>query len=208
MSENSVPDWLAWAREIQAIGQTSLTYTENIYEIERGNRLLAIAANIIERHTGLSQDGLYENFQAHLGYATPKIDVRGAVVEGEKILLIREKSDRRWAMPGGWADIGESPSEMVVREMVEESSLKVVPKNVVGIYDANRSGDLALYHAYKIVFMCERVGGEPHPGIETMAAEFFPFDDLPPLSSFRTNERHLSDVFARYRDPSRPTVFD
>ncbi|MBE0429676.1 MAG: NUDIX domain-containing protein [Thermoleophilia bacterium] len=166
-------------------------------------------AEIVESHTGLPFRELAANFSAQPGYATAKIDVRGAVVRDGKILLVQERRDRRWCMPGGWADVGDVPSEMVSREILEESGLKAIPRKVVAVFDANRGGQpLEMYHAYKIIFLCEIAGGEPRASDETIAVDFFSFDELPPLSWQRTNERHLEEVRAHLEDPSRAAAFD
>ena len=206
--ESETLRWLEWAREIQALSQTGLTYSANNYETQRYPRLIEIAAEIIHDHGGLSKERLVEDFLAQPGYATPKVDVRGAVVRDGKILLVKERVDGRWCMPGGWADVGDGPSEVVVREVWEESGYDVVPRKVVGVYDANRRPPLEFYHAYKIVFMCDIVGGKARPSDETEAVDFFAFDRLPPLSANRTNERHLTEVLAHLRDPDRPAAFD
>ena len=209
MSETVVPRWLQWAREIQAVSQTGLTYASSEYETQRYKRLTEIAAEIVQDHTGLPQERLLPDFFMQAGYATPKVDVRGAVVRDGQILLVQERVDERWCMPGGWADVGDLPSEMVVREVWEESGFHVVPRKVIGIYDANRSGrPLELYHAYKVIFLCDLTGGEARPSDETLDARFFPFDDLPPLSASRTHERHLAEVEAHLREPDRPAAFD
>jgi ADP-ribose pyrophosphatase YjhB (NUDIX family) len=209
MSPSNSPPWLEWAREIQSLGQTGLTYSQNDYETERYERLIEIAAEIVQEHSNLEKDSLVENYLRQPGYATPKVDVRGAVVREGQILLVQERSDERWCMPGGWADVGEIPSEMVVREVWEESGFQVTPRKVVGVFDANRSGQpIEFYHAYKVVFLCETVGGEPRPSNETLAVDFFSFDDLPPLSWERTNERHLAEVRAHIENPQRPAAFD
>jgi len=209
MTDTLVPHWLEWAREIQALSQTGLAFTSSDYETQRYRRLMEIAAEIMSRHTGLGEDQLLTDFARQRGYATPKVDVRGAVVRDEQILLVQERTDERWCMPGGWADVGDLPSGMVVREVWEESGFHVVPRKVVGVFDANRSGrPLELYHAYKVVFLCDLTGGEACPSNETLAVGFFRFDDLPPLSANRTNERHLAEVLAHLRDPGRPTAFD
>ena len=162
MSETVVPRWLQWAREIQAVSQTGLTYASR--------RLTEISAEIVQEHTGLPQERLFQDFCTQAGYATPKVDVRGAVVRDGKILLVQERVDERWCMPGGWADVGDLPSEMVVREVWEESGFHVVPRKVVGVYDANRSGrPLELYHAYKVIFLCDLTGGEARPSDETFS---------------------------------------
>jgi ADP-ribose pyrophosphatase YjhB (NUDIX family) len=209
MTDTPIPRWLAWAREIQALSQTGLTYAHSDYETQRYQRLTEIAAEILEEHTNLTGEWLLEDFYMQPGYATPKVDVRGAVVRDGEILLVQERVDGRWCMPGGWADVGDLPSEMVVREVWEESGFHVVPRKVVGVFDANRSGrPLELYHAYKLVFLCEITGGEARASSETLDVGFFAFDELPPLSANRTNERHLAEVQAHLRDPGRATVFD
>ncbi|MBN1290894.1 MAG: NUDIX hydrolase [Candidatus Latescibacteria bacterium] len=209
MTEKNVPQWLLWAREIQAISQTGLHYCESQYDTQRYTRLMEIAAEIVENNTGIENKPIVDNFKIQPGYATPKVDIRGAVVNNGKILLVRERSDGLWCMPGGWADVGDYPSDVAAREVWEESGYKVKPVNVVGVYDNNRSGTpLEFYHAYKIVFLCELTGGEARTSNETSAVDFFSFDNLPPLSWERTGERHLNDVRAFAEDNTLPTVFD
>ena len=206
---DSTPRWLAWAREIQSISQTGLTYSENDFDTQRYRRLMEIAAEIVENHTNLDKIPVLDNFMVQPGYATPKVGVRGAVIRDGKILLVQERSDRLWCMPGGWADVGETPSEVAAREVKEESGFSVRPYKVIGVYDANRSGTpLEFYHAYKIVFLCVLTGGEARPSNETLAVDFFSFDDLPPLSFERTNERHLEEIKAHIMDNTRPAYFD
>jgi 8-oxo-dGTP pyrophosphatase MutT (NUDIX family) len=129
MSNGHVPRWLAWAREIQALSQTGLAFASNDYETQRYRRLAEIAAEIVGDHTDLPEERLYEDFAMQPGYATPKVDVRGAVVRDGEILLVQERVDGLWCMPGGWADVGDLPSEMVTREVWEESGYRVVPTN-------------------------------------------------------------------------------
>ena len=209
MTDSKLPPWLRWAREIQSLSQTGLAYSGSDYEVQRYGRLMEIAAEIVQSHTGLKKGPLLQNFLAQPGYATVKVDVRGAVIRNEKVLLVQERSDQRWCMPGGWADVGELPSEMVVREVWEESGFNVVPQKIVGVYDANRNGiPLEFYHAYKVIFLCQIAGGEARPSKETSAVDFFPFNNLPPLSPNRTDERHLAEVFAHLRNHNRPAAFD
>jgi ADP-ribose pyrophosphatase YjhB (NUDIX family) len=207
--KETVPRWLAWAREIQALSQTGLTYSQTEYEVQRYRRLAEIAAEIVQENTGLDAASLVESFIAQPGYATPKVDVRGAVIRGGEILLVQERSDGRWAMPGGWADVGALPSEMVTREVQEESGFEVVPRKLVGVFDANRGGrPLQFFHAYKLIFLCELLGGAARPSDETLAVDFFSFDALPPLSQARTNQRHLDEVVAHLQDADRRAAFD
>jgi hypothetical protein len=160
MSEQT-SKWRDWAREMQALAQTGLTYTQNEYEIQRYRRLEELAAEIVAAHTTLSTEAILDNFHLQPGYATPKIDVRGAVIRDGKILLVQELSDGRWAMPGGWGDVGETPSAMVRREVREESGFEVQAEKLVAVYDANRfpGARMEFYHAYKLVFLCSHIGG-------------------------------------------------
>jgi len=209
MTDIPFPRWLQWAREIEAISQSGLTYSHSDYDRERYHRLMEIAAQIVAGHTQLPQTEVLESFKMQPGYATPKVDVRGAVVRDGQILLVQERTDGRWCLPGGWADVGQLPSYTAEREVREESGFLVKARQVIGLYDANRGAEpLEFYHAYKIIFLCDILGGEARPSFETPAVGFFPFDAVPPLSSHRTNQRHLRDVFACLHNPCQPPAFD
>jgi ADP-ribose pyrophosphatase YjhB (NUDIX family) len=208
-SNDNLPRWLAWAREIQALAQTGLHYAPDDYHRDRYRRLMQIAAEITAEHTGLAEAAVEKMFLEPRGYATPKIDVRGAVFRGGKILMVRERVDGGWCMPGGWGDVGELPSKMVEREVWEESGVTARASRIVGIFDANREdADREVMHAYKIVFLCDDLGGEPRPSNETSAAGFFGRDETPPLSDKRTSIRNLHEVFAHFDDPGLAPVFD
>ena len=209
MHLNDIPDWLRWAREIQAISQIGLLFSKSHYDEKNFNRLQEISAQMLARHSNLDSSQARSMFQDQSGYATVKVDVRAAVFHDQCILLVQERRDGLWCLPGGWADVGETPSEMVAREVEEESGFTVVPERLVGVYDANRGGKpLSFFHAYKIVFMCRITGGSARPSEETSAVNFIDFNNLPALSSPRTTKRHLDDVRAHLLDPNRPAVFD
>jgi ADP-ribose pyrophosphatase YjhB (NUDIX family) len=198
---------LAWAREIFSIAQSGLTYSKNEFDLDRYLRLQGIAAEMIASQSELTKEAVLDSFSMQIGYATPKVDVRGAVVRDGKILLVHERIDDRWSMPGGWADLGELPSQMVIREVREESGFKVRAEKLIAVYDANRIEPLEFYHAYKLIFLCVITSGEAQTSIETSGADFFSPDNLPPLSEFRTNQSMIAEVFAHIMDPKRPTYF-
>jgi ADP-ribose pyrophosphatase YjhB (NUDIX family) len=205
----SFPRWLAWAREIQALAQTGDHYAANDYQRERYHRLTEIAAEIISEHTGLEIPVLMEVFAAQGGYATPKVDVRAAAFHDGKLLLVRERSDGGWTMPGGWADVGDAPAESAEREAWEEAGFRVKAHKLVGVYDANRFEPFKIMHAYKLVFLCEVLEGEATPSNETSEVAFFAEEELPALlSEQRTHPRHIRDAFLALSDPIRPAVFD
>lgn len=207
MSTHS-PQWMDWAREIFSLSQAGITYSQNPYDIERYKRLQQITAEMLESQSEKEKEGILESFSMQAGYITPKVDVRGAVVRDGKILLIQERADGKWAMPGGWADLGDAPASVAEREVWEESGFRVRAEKVVAVIDANRIEPMEFYHAYKLIFLCSLLDGEPRTSYETLAVDFFRLDDLPPLSFYRTNESMLQEVFAHVRDPQRPTAFD
>ena len=206
--DNDFPRWLSWAREIQAISQTGLHFSENEYQRERFQRLSEISAEIIGAHTNLDPKELLHIFDDQIGYATPRIDVRGAAFQNGTLLLVRERIDGGWTLPGGWADVGDIPSLAVEREVLEEAGFVVEARKVIGVYDANRTGPLEIFHAFKIVFLCEIIGGEPKPSFETSEVAFFPENEIPEiLSGERTKQRHIEDAFAALTG-EYPTIFD
>lgn len=204
-----IPRWLEWAREIQALAQTGRHYAENPYQVERNERLLEIAGEIVSEHADLPLEPVQKIYKSLPGYATPRIDVRGAVFREGKLLLVRERSDEAWTMPGGWADVGDVPSQAAEREVWEEAGFEVKAKRVIGVYDANRSGPVELFHAFKVIFLCDLIGGQARSSYETLDAAFFGPDEIPqPLSQERTHPRHIQAAFSAYFDPLFPTEFD
>ena len=206
--DSQPPKWMEWAREIFSLSQAGLTYSRNEFDLERYKRLQEITAEMIASQSELTKESVLESFSMQAGYTTPKIDVRGAVVREGRILLIQERMDRRWAMPGGWADLGNAPASVAEREVWEESGYYVKAEKVVAVIDANRIQPMEFYHAFKIIFLCKLLDGEPRTSHETMAVDFFDPEDLPPLSIYRTNENMLHEVFEHVRNPARPTAFD
>jgi ADP-ribose pyrophosphatase YjhB (NUDIX family) len=208
--EKTIPNWLTWARALQSIAQTGLFYAENEFDLERYQKLQQIAAHMVAYSSELDYEDVLANFQLGEGYATPKVDVRGAVINSNgEILMVREKIDGGWTMPGGWADIGDMPSESAEREVWEEAGYQVKATRLVGVYDTNRDGELRFRHAYKLVFLCELIGGEATTSNETTEVSWFSSDEVPqPFSGTRTNQRQVDDAFTAFRDPGAATVFD
>jgi ADP-ribose pyrophosphatase YjhB (NUDIX family) len=209
MNDPRPPRWLEWARQIQALSQTGYHYAENDYQRERYQRLTEIAAEIVSESAGLEYPPLMDAFRAQIGYATPRVDVRAAVFQDGKLLLVRERQDNGWTLPGGWADVGDMPSHAAEREAWEEAGFHVKARRLIGVYDANRVGPLELFHAFKLVFLCDLLDGEARPSSETSEVAFFGLDEIPAhLSANRTYMRHIQDAFRIYQNPDLPTVFD
>ncbi|ACY14347.1 NUDIX hydrolase [Haliangium ochraceum] len=203
------PTWLDWARRLLATAQTGLHYARDPYDIERYEAMRALAVEIIEAHTGETGARLEALFREQSGYATPKIDVRGAVFRDDRILLVHERADGAWTMPGGWADVGDTPAQAVEREIREESGFEARALKLIAVYDRDAQGHPpAPFAIYKMYFLCELLGGEARTSTETAGAAFYAEDELPPLSLGRVLPKHIERAFAHYRSPSLPTEFD
>lgn len=209
MDSNGTPQWLKWAREMAAIGQTGLHFSTNEFDRIRYNRLVELSSEILAEYTRLPKETYQQVILRQNGYATPKVDVRGAVFQDERILLVREIADGNWSLPGGWADVNEAPAAMVEREVWEESGLRVKARKLVGVYEANHDRDpVEVFHAYKLVFLCDPLSGELHTSNETSAVDFFPLDHLPPFSLARTRLAYIEEAHAHLLDPNKPAWFD
>lgn len=205
------PQWLQWAKELQAIAQIGLSYSsDSPFDVERYKRIREIAAEIISSCGNVERETLLEIFEREEGYATPKVDVRGVVFQDHKVLLVKEASDGGWTLPGGWADVNQSPSESVVREIREESGYETEPIKVLAIYDRSRHGHVPgfAFHVYKIFILCRLVGGEASTSIETSDVGFFAQDQLPDLSLSRVTPQQLDRMFELYHNPQWATDFD
>ena len=204
------PKWLLWARELQAIAQTGLTFSNDRYDLERYQRLRAIAVAMLASGSGAPLERISALFEQELGYPTPKVDVRGAVFRDQRILLVQEISDGFWTLPGGWADVNQSASECVEREIQEESGFQTRALKLAAVWDYRRQRQVASqpYSIYKFFFICELIGGEASPSIETSAVEFFPLDQLPDLSLGRVTPEQIGRMYAHRRNPQLMTEFD
>jgi ADP-ribose pyrophosphatase YjhB (NUDIX family) len=205
------PKWLVWAREIQATAQTGLAFTNDVYDRQRYERLRQLAAEIMAESSGADSETVEALFAEQSGYATPKVDVRGAVFQDGRVLLVQERADPgRWALPGGWADVNRSPSECVIAEVREEAGLEVRAIKLAAVYDRARHPHVPPkpFHTYKMFFICEIVGGEPSPGLETADVAFFDVDELPPLSAGRVLAPQIRRMLDHARSPGLPTDFD
>ena len=203
------PQWLLWARELQAIAQTGLTFSQDNYDLERYQRLRAIAVEMLAVGSNTPLERVQGLFDQELGYPTPKVDVRGAVFRDDRILMVREISDGRWTLPGGWADVNQSPRECVEREIREESGYEARAIKLVAVYDRRLRNSSAHPSAiYKLFFICELTGGAASPSIETSAVEFFPRDQLPELSLGRTSAMQIERMYEHWKQPDLMTDFD
>ncbi|MBN2162964.1 MAG: NUDIX hydrolase [Pontiellaceae bacterium] len=198
------------ARKIQSIAQIGLEYASDPYDRERYEELRAISAQMMAEASELPAECWLEIFEHETGYATPKVDVRGAVFRDGQILLSREASDGCWSLPGGWADVNDPPSKAIEREMQEETGYDVRCIKLAAVLDRDLHyhADCRPFHSYKLMFLCKIVGKSGVLDHDILDARFFPVDALPPLSLQRTLPMHIERLYRHYCDPALPTEFD
>lgn len=206
----SNPQWLNWARRLQAISQSGLTYCKDQFDIQRYHEIRDIAAEMAACGAALPDTApILDLFTQQTGYATPKVDVRVAAFHDGRILLVRELQDGLWTLPGGWADIGETPSSAAAREAREESGYEVRITKLAAIFDRNLHGHPPyIFHSYKLFFVGEVCGGSPQSSSETADAQLFLENDLPPLSLTRVTPSQIAHMFDHLRHPELPTSYD
>ncbi|MFT3964414.1 MAG: NUDIX hydrolase [Sphingobium sp.] len=205
------PYWLARAKTLQAIASSGLHFTRDRFDRERYEEIAAIANEMLATLGSVPVErieGLVSDFAR--GYATPKVDVRGAVIDSGSILLVRERSDGLWTLPGGFADVGLSAARNVEKEIAEEAGLAVAARRLYAVRHKAAHGYSAdVRDFYKLFFLCERVDDrEPAAGPETSDAAYFPRDRLPPLSPGRVLAADIEAAFDFAEDPNRPACFD
>ena len=205
--DRSVPlkTLLRWSEALAGIARTGLGFTESLYEQERFEEILKVAADIRVEADGGSDDpdhagGLVQEWMDTVGtgvpgYVTPKVAV-GAAVGNDKgeLLLIQRADSGIWLYPTGWCDVGYSAAEVVVKEVEEETGIEVEPVRLIAVLDGLRLG-FTRVPLYSLLFYCRAVGGElaPHP-LETRDVGWFTRDTLPqPLVG---SERWGEHVFA------------
>ena len=204
------------AVRLAAIAQTGLSYAggdpAKDYDAARYRQVADLAVELLSAVTGTEAGRLRVDLGGDTGYATPKVDVRAAVVdERERFLMLRERSDGRWSLPGGWADPGDRPGEAAVREVLEETGYPVAAVKLVAVWERDARGlqpplPVSVFHLF---FLC-RVVGEPvaPQDLETLEVGWFSLDELPELSTIRVVREELERVLLHHRDPSLPTEWD
>ncbi|PIQ20543.1 MAG: ADP-ribose pyrophosphatase [Cytophagales bacterium CG18_big_fil_WC_8_21_14_2_50_42_9] len=201
--------WLEFAKRVQALAQSGLTYAENDYDLERYQELSEISVKLMSEISGTDVERVRELFTNEIGYQTPKVDVRAVIFKEDKIVLVREKIDNCWSLPGGWADVGFTPAEVAVKETHEEAGLEVKPVKLLAVLDKKcHPHPPSPYHTYKIFIRCEITGGTLQRGSETLDVQYFGRDELPELSTERGTISQVQLMFTFLDNPTKEMVFD
>jgi ADP-ribose pyrophosphatase YjhB (NUDIX family) len=203
------PAWLRIGRELRAIAQIGLAFSKDQFDRERYTRVRVLAASLIAQGSNASLETVLGLFGQDSGYATPKVDVRGAAFVDGRILMVREISDGNWTLPGGWADVNQTAAQCVVREIAEESGFQARALKLAAVHDYQKSNHGRLLDSiYKVFFICEIIGGSARPSNETSEVAFFSRSDLPPLSTGRATAAQIERMFQHREHPELPADFD
>jgi ADP-ribose pyrophosphatase YjhB (NUDIX family) len=209
MTSRSNMTILEWARKVQAIAQNGLAFSKDPFDQERYTQLQDLVASILSSELEIPVGKAKAFWEQEEGYATPKVDVRGGVFDGDRVLLVRERSDGKWTLPGGWVDVNDAPSDAVVREIFEESGYRAKALKLAALVDKNRHPHPpGIHHIYKLFFLCELTGGTPTISNETDAVEFFPVHALPELSTGRVVRSQIERLYQHQLHRDLPTDFD
>lgn len=201
--------WLRWASQLQSIAQAGLAFGADTYDRDRYEKIRTITVEILHEYTEIDHKKVRELFASETGYQTPKVDIRASVFYEDKILMVREKSDGAWALPGGWADVNTSVSESAARECLEEAGAIVKPKRIIAVIHANKHNvPLFPYTVYKIFVECELIEFHFKDNTETLGAEFFNQDNLPKLSQERNTPDQIKMCFEANKLKVFETIFD
>lgn len=201
--------WLEWASELQSIAQAGLTFSADRYDLDRYEKLRSIVVEILHEYTEIDNTKIRDLFASETGYQTPKVDIRASVFKEGRILMVREKIDGAWSLPGGWADVNTSVSESAVRECLEEAGAIVKPKRIIAIHLGNRHNNANFpFTIYKIFVECELVENSFKENIETLGADFFEPDKLPELSFTRNTPDQIKMCFDAKKSKLFETIFD
>jgi len=208
--EIKLNEWSEWVKQIKAIAQIGIAYTKDEYDLERYRQLTDISHRMIAKMADTPLEKVDHFFLPDEGYATPKVDLRAGVIKENTILLVKERSDGMWTLPGGWADTGESPSEGIKREVFEESGYDIAVQRLIAIRDRSLHQYRPRYpvHVYKLFFLCDFIGGEARENIEISKIGFFKQHDLPPLSGGRVLKKDIDLVFDYFNDGTLPVYCD
>ncbi|EJQ43022.1 ADP-ribose pyrophosphatase [Bacillus mycoides] len=201
--------WIDWVKQIQSIAQAGLTYSKDVYDLERFQQLRDISIAMMSHYTKTDWEVVENLFASETGYQTPKVDIRAVIFQNEKLLFVKEKSDGKWALPGGWADIGYTPTEVAVKEVLEETGYKVDHFRLLAIFDKEKhQPSPSATHIYKVFIGCEIVGGEKKLSIETEDIDFFSENEIPDLSIARNTEWQIKEMFAFMKDRNKEKILD
>lgn len=203
-------DLLSIADRIRAIARNGQFYALNEYDKERYDELLDLSNRLTATLTNTEIETVAACYTPATDYVTPKVDIRAVVFDdNERILLVRERADGKWSLPGGWGDIGFSPGEVAIKELREETGYEAIPLRLLAILDMRcHNHPPAPHYTYKIFIRCHITGGTPQTAFDTLEVGFFTLDSLPALSTERVTLEEIELMYEFLHNPQKEAVTD
>ncbi len=190
-------EMLQLVKQLQALAETGLHFSENDFDLDRYQVLEEISLRMLSLVTGLPAETIELSTPERNGYRTPKVDVRAVIFnDRDEILMVKERVDSRWSLPGGWCDVGYTPTETAEKEAFEEAGIQVKVSRLLAVFDKKcHDHPEDLFYAYKIFLECEAENFEISTGMETLDVGFFKQDELPELSTPRNTAGQIHKMF-------------
>lgn len=198
-------------KRLKSIAETGLLYCNNAYDKERYLELQEMSLRLLANLSGHNIESLKASFPITQDYPTAKVDIRGLVLspDQKKILFVKESADGKWALPGGWADIGHTPKEIIVKEVKEETGLDVVPRALLAVFDKRMHAHPPQpFYVYKMALYCEAVSTEITKGFDVLDVQYFGIDDLPELSEDRILKSQIELLYNKALASDFEAYFD
>jgi len=205
----SQEELLNFAKRLKSISDIGMLYSKDEYDRERYNEIMEISYQLMQGATGTELSSLKELFLLNKDYPTAKVDIRALVIKDDAVLLVKESADNKWSLPGGWADIGYSPKEVLIKECKEETGLEVIPQKLLAIFDKRfHPHPPQAFYVYKMIFHCKAVSTDISKGFDVLDVAYFDINNLPALSTDRILESQVKLAFEKAMMPNSEAYFD
>lgn len=191
-------DFVKYLQRMIALTDTGLTFTKDPFDRERYEDLRGLLSEMLNQASDLDSEEVAEVLKPTSAYATPLMDVRAWIVEDEKICLVRGQGENDWALPGGFGEVGYSPTENILKEIEEETGSEAKVERLLAVFDTNRFQLQSKQYA-KFVFECKLLDGQFQKNQEIADLQFFAIDQLPALSEKRITKEQIEILWQVYQ---------
>ena len=205
----SQEELLNFAKRLKSISDIGILYSKDEYDRERYNEIMEISYELMQGATGTALSSLKDLFLLNKDYPTAKVDIRALIIKDGAVLLVKESTDNKWSLPGGWADIGYSPKEVLIKECKEETGLEVIPQKLLAVFDKRfHPHPPQPFYVYKMIFHCKAISTVISKGFDVLDVQYFDINNLPALSTDRILPSQVKLIFEKATMPGSEAYFD
>ena len=205
----SQEELLNFAKRLKSISDIGMLYSKDEYDRERYHEIMEISYALMQGATTAAElSSLKDLFLVNKEYPTAKVDIRALIIKDGTVLLVKESTDNKWSLPGGWADIGYSPKEVLIKECKEETGLEVIPQKLLAIFDKRfHPHPPQPFYVYKMIFHCKAISTVISKGFDVLDVQYFDINNLPALSTDRILQSQVKLVFEKAMTPGSEAYF-